>query len=424
MSSSFIDGSNFPAPAGSVEKRIDQSLRGAILTAMIGTIPDAQGVPAGPDFTTEQISSYYLELERLLERVEISVTHYQALSVERTATYEEIRLTYYQAIGLLYPAYKLSATVPPEMVARIERAFTKVSRAFAILANYQNRLSYDGALGKAAAGASQPVKNLSGEQRRPGAAAKVNRPAAVGGSEQPINIANRPALQKVHSGFSSSASDDNRRRCERFRLSIPVRLTGFDKKAGKWNEMAETVDVSRTGVNLRMHRHVRHGSVLYITLPLPSKLRSHGYAEPSYNVYALVRRVDPPRNGLRLVGLEFLGEHPPMGYLDKPWASFQTRRWGGNNRRRRERREVVEIIAIEYFNELMQLIAKEMGRTENVSRGGMRACVRTPPPEFDTIRISCPSRGFESFAAVCNRYIGQDGFVRLCLKFLNGEWNF
>ena len=220
------------------------------MTAMIGTTPEAHGAPAGPDFTTEQISAYYLELERLLERVEVAVTHYQALSVERTATYEEIRLTYYQSIGLLYPAYKLSATVPPEMVARIERAFTKVSRAFAILANYQNRLSYDGALGKAPTVSTQPVKNLSVEERRPGAAASVNspvRPAAVGRSEQPIDISNRPAVQKVHSGFSGSALDDNRRRCERFRLSIPVRLTGFDKKAGKWNEMAETVDVSRTG---------------------------------------------------------------------------------------------------------------------------------------------------------------------------------
>ena len=372
------------------------------MTAMIGTTPDAHAAPAGPDLTTEQISAYYLELERLLERVEVSVTHYQALSVERTATYEEIRLTYFQTVGLLYPAYKLSATVPPQMVTRIERAFTKISRAFAVLANYQNRLSYDGALGKAV---TQPVKNLSS-------------------AEQPIDIASRPAVNRVHSDFSGSASDDNRRRCERFRLSIPARLTGFDKKEGKWNEMTETVDVSRTGVNLRMRKHVRHGTVLYMTLPLPSKLRSHGYAEPSYNVYALVRRVDQPRNGLRLVGLEFLGEHPPMGYLDKPWASFQTRKWGGNNRRRRVRHEVVEIIAIEYFNESMQLVAKEMGRTENISCGGMRACVRTPPPEFDTIRVSCPSRGFESFAAVCNRYVGKDGFNRLCLKFLNGEWRF
>ncbi len=113
-----------------------------------------------------------------------------------------------------------------------------------------------------------------------------------------------------------------------------------------------------------------------------------------------------------------------MGYLDKPWASYQTRKWGGNNRRRRDRREQTEIIAIEYFNESMQLMAKEMGRTENISRGGMRLCVRTPPPEFDMIRVHCPARGFESFAAVCNRYVGKDGFDRLCLRFLNDEWSF
>jgi hypothetical protein len=403
------------------------------LTAMIGTTPQGPSAAAEADFSTEQISAYYLELERLLERIEGSVTHYQALSVERSATYEEVRVAYYQALGLLYPSYKLSATVPGEMVARIERAFGKVSRAFSILANYANRLLYDNALqgrpsdAKATTTSALPVNHLTDKERPPSAAAKINSqplPPASPASEQAINITNRSSVQKVHSGFSTSTPSDNRRRCERFRLSIPARLTGFDKKTGKWNEMAETVDVSRTGVNLRMRRQVKHGTVLYVTLPLPSKLRSHGYAEPSYNVYSLVRRVDPPRDGARLVGLEFLGEHPPMGYLDKPWASFQTRKWGGSNRRRKDRREQTEIINIEYFNESMQLISKEMGRTENISRGGMRACVRTPPPDFDIMRVSCPSRGFESFAAVCNRYVGKDGFDRLCLRFLNNEWSF
>jgi hypothetical protein len=403
------------------------------LTATIETTPQGPGVVAEPDFTTEQMSAYYLELERLLERVEGSVTHYQALGVERSSAYEEIWLTYQQTLGMLYPAYKLSATFPAETLARIERAFGKVSRAFSVLANYTNRLSYDNALqgrapDKTATAAAPPVNHTSREASPARAvSAKTNVPvriATVQTSEQPINIHNHSPAQKVHSAFSDSASNDNRRRCERFRLTIPARITGFEKKAGKWNEMTETIDVSRTGVNLRMRRNVRHGAVLYLTLPLPSKLRGHGYAEPTYNVYALVRRVDPPRNGSRLVGLEFLGEHPPMGYLDKPWSSFQTRKWGGNNRRRRDRREQVEVIAIEYFNESMQLVAKEMGRTENISRGGMRVCVRTPPPEFDMMRVNCPSRGFESFAAVCNRYVGKDGFDRLCLKFLNNEWCF
>ncbi len=272
------------------------------MTATIETTPPETRVAAEPDFTTEQMSAYYLELERLLERIESSVTHYQALGIERSAVYEEIRLTYHQALGLLYPAYKLSATFPADTLARIERAFGKVSRAYSVLANYANRLSYDNALqGRSPdpkpTTTAPSVKHIS-DQGSPADAvsAMMNspaRPAAARASEQPISIHNRPSVQKVHSTFSESASNDNRRRCERFRLSIPARITGFEKKAGKWNEMAETIDVSRTGVNLRMRRRVRHGTVLYMTLPLPSKLRGHGYAEPSYNVYALVRRVEP-----------------------------------------------------------------------------------------------------------------------------------
>src|SRR5205085_8827130 len=125
---------------------------------------------------------------------------------------------------------------------------------------------------------------------------------------------------------------------DRLKLSIPVRVVGTDRAAdGKWSEMTETVDVSRTGVRLRMTRPVRYGMVLYLSLPMPAKLRSHGFAGSSYNVYTLVRRIEPPKKGVRVVGLEFIGEHPPPGYLEKPWATFRTRRWTGDERRRARR---------------------------------------------------------------------------------------
>jgi hypothetical protein len=86
--------------------------------------------------------------------------------------------------------------------------------------------------------------------------------------------------------------------------------------------MGQTVDVSRTGVTLQMRTLVRHGTVLYITLPLPSKLRAT--ASVQHNVYALVRRVQPAKGGLRIVALEFLGEHPLPAYFRKPWAIYKT----------------------------------------------------------------------------------------------------
>ena len=133
-----------------------------------------------------------------------------------------------------------------------------------------------------------------------------------------------PRMGEVYRESSKAKAGDNRRRVERFKLNVPARVTGYDRNGGKWHEMTETIDVSRTGVRLRLRRRVKHGTVLFVTLPLPTKLRGHGFSEQSYNVYTLVRRVEPPRQGVRAVGVEFLGEHPPKGFLDNPSAIFRS----------------------------------------------------------------------------------------------------
>jgi len=186
--------------------------------------------------------------------------------------------------------------------------------------------------------------------------------------------------------------------------------------------VAETLNVSRTGVRLRMRRRVRHGTIVYVALPLPPKLRNHGYTDPSYRVYALVRRVEPCKKGVRVVGVEFVGEYPPVGYLDKPWATFQAKKWGGKDRRRKPREKRRDVVWVEYLTKSMQCIRQESGRTEDVSDGGMRVCVRSAPAEFELVKVSDPDKGTESFAEVCNRFFAADGLERLCLKYLdNGQ---
>ena len=214
---------------------------------------------------------------------------------------------------------------------------------------------------------------------------------------------------------------ENRRRCERLRLSLPVRVVGHDRKSGKWEEMSETLNVSRTGMRLRLRRRVRIGNVLHLMLPLPWRLRQHGHANPSYNVYALVRRVEPPRQGSRIIGLEFLGEYPPPGFVEKPWASFRPQQWAGKERRRHEREFRAEVVWLEYLTDSMQIIAQGGGRTEDLSRSGVRICVESAPPEFDVVKILLPEHGFESLAFLTNRYLAKDGLERLCLRFIGRE---
>jgi len=195
-------------------------------------------------------------------------------------------------------------------------------------------------------------------------------------------------MGEVYRESNKATKADNRRRVERFKLTVPARVTGYDRNGGKWHEMTETLDVSRTGLRLRLRRRVKHGTVLFVTLPLPTKLRGHGFSDQSYNVYTLVRRVEPPRQGVRAVGVEFLGEHPPKGYLDNPTAIFRSNRWGGSERRRPDREDRVESIRIEYFDETMKSIATEEATTENVSRTGLRISGTAAPTDFDVMPLA------------------------------------
>src|SRR5215470_1690210 len=84
------------------------------------------------------------ELENLLDRIELSTTHYEALGLACSAAREEIKLAYQQAVTLLHPSgHKSGLTIPHERIARIDRAFDRVSLAFSVLTNVDMRAEYD-----------------------------------------------------------------------------------------------------------------------------------------------------------------------------------------------------------------------------------------------------------------------------------------
>jgi EAL domain/PilZ domain len=226
-----------------------------------------------------------------------------------------------------------------------------------------------------------------------------------------------PTTQSFIAELSKSADDDNRRRFERFNLSIPARVIGYDRKGGKWEEMTHTEDVSRTGVTLSLKRRLRNGTILHLMMPLPAKLRNYSEADPNYKIYALVTRVEPSKNGSRVVAVEFIGPNPPTAYNEKPWAIFQQKKWKGLERRREPREKRHDPIMVEFLNEAMQPVRQDIAVMEDRSRGGMRVRLRQSPPEFDMLRIVDTRPGVEYIAVVCNQFVGKDGFERLCLRF-------
>lgn len=376
--------------------------------------------------TGKLISAHYLEIEYLLNRVENSITHYQTLGVERSATNEDIILAYHKTISVLHPSYyKIRAAFPDEMLMRIDETFNKVSEAFSVLTNQRKRSDYDKGLHRPAytpLPLDTPKVHSITERRAQQTGNASNQPALEALTPEAINIAASVGEQPAFTKPWTVEASVNRRRYERFKLCVPALIAGYDSASGRWQEVAKTVDVSRRGVAVNVKKHVRHGAVVHVTLPLPIKFRSHGFSEPGYNMYAIVRRVELAKDGMRIVGLEFIGAHPPAGYLHKPWATFRTQKWSGPDRRREPRYERAEPVVVEYLNDSHQSIGKEVAFTENVSLSGARVTVNAVPEEFDLVRVISADRSFESLALVRNQFAASDGLERLCLQFLDNKW--
>jgi curved DNA-binding protein CbpA len=413
------------------------------------------------ELTQEQINRFYLDFERLFYRVERSSTHYQVLGIDRNSSIDEIKGAYQRAVALLQPflagAFRSSTL---DSKTRAKKVLRKVSEAFTVVSNIGKRIEYDNALFRKATG-HIPIDIPESFNDNDGRAAFNGTPGSASGGPGPgrASVIKAPPGEP-HTGFDQIRAEDmtapgagidpsgdfdinvktngaaglmevrpslespkeNRRRFERIRLMVMARVAGHDRIKGNWEEIAETLDVSRKGAALRLGTRLRHGSILRLEMALPPTMRSHGFTEPTYRVYAAVRRIGPVEDGYRVIGVEFMGEDAPPGYFERPWATFKIDSWQGPERRREPRVDRSEVVSIRYLNESMEVIRQEVAVTENLSPGGARVFVKGAPSEVELIRIMNLNHSFESLATVCNRYIGSDGFERICLKFLDNKW--
>lgn len=385
-------------------------------------VPAAGSLPLN---TGKLISAYYLEVDYLLERVEGATTHYQTLGLERSATAEEVISAYQKSVAILHPSYyKVRAAVPDDMLVRVDRAFKKISQAFSDLTDANRRAQYDTTLNLRLSATRMrdrievPESHCASTTRKKAGVAHEKAPRHATAAEIRVS----PELRPVFTRTSSQPATLERRRCERFKLSVPALVAGYDSEGGKWQEITKTIDVSRMGVAVWLRRQVKHGLVAHITLPLPTKLRCHGFSEQGYNMYAIVRRVEPLTEGRRIVGLEFIGATPPTDYLHKPWSTFRTQKWNGPDRRREPREQRAEPVAVEYLDQAMTRISREAAVTEDVSPSGARVRVKSPPPQFEFVRVTSPKHGFNGLALLRNLWMGDDGLKRLCLQFVDQKW--
>ncbi|HXU34834.1 MAG TPA: PilZ domain-containing protein [Blastocatellia bacterium] len=355
-------------------------------------------------YSAQDLSAYYYELDCLLARVEVAETHYKVLGIDYLATTDETITAYLKAKFLLDPAtYGLDLKPAETFGPRVALALERVLAAYQTLMDLDLRLEYDGRLfgwGQADSGQGNSGQGDSGQG---------DSGQGESGQQATISYAERTNTEDEKA---------NRRARERFELSIAVAVTGYSENAGDWREAGRSIDLSPSGGCILVRRRVLVGNILYLRMPMPTILRKHEFIEQIYATYAIVRWIRPPRDGFRLVGVEFIGELPPPGFSERPWATFHIGSWQGANRRAEPRNRVSEAIEIEYFDEAEQLIEKSSGFIEDISSSGVRVCAQAPPLEADLIRIIRPKASVALFAVVRNRFRGRDGYERLCAQFV------
>jgi hypothetical protein len=176
---------------------------------------------------------------------------------------------------------------------KLSQAFLRIVEAFTTLSRPARRIEYDGNLNRRP---TAPLPVPSASEIKPGEPA-----LRMKSSEQ---VYERPSLGSAF-GHSERAGPKvaDRRRVIRFALRLPVRVTAEDQS---WQEVAESWDVSRLGIRIRIQKEIEPGSLIHLELPMPEYLRLHGQNEPIYSIAAIVRYVIPQNGSGRLIGAEFV----------------------------------------------------------------------------------------------------------------------
>lgn len=212
------------------------------------------------------------------------------------------------------------------------------------------------------------------------------------------------------------------RKDERMVLSIPVKVDGFDA-AGPWQEMTMSVDTSATGVAFTLRHDAHFGQVLLLSLPLPKRFRQYDLTDPSYRVYAVVRRVEPARER-SILGVMFLGKSPPRGFEKNPAGRYllsQDPAPGTRTERRAHERHELPYNLKLVRPEASFGPAHEFTVAENLSKGGARVLTSLPVFKGEIVVVEELGGPFRTRAEIRNIYIGKDKIPRLNLKFLDGE---
>lgn len=232
------------------------------------------------------------------------------------------------------------------------------------------------------------------------------------------------------------------RRISRFSLALPVRVESRVNENNVWNEITRLNDVSAFGAGFNLHRPVKRGRLLQMTIPMPRKMRCFDFTEAQYRIWGLVRsciakEVSASKEN-HAVGVAFIGKRPPQSYYDDPARLFEISHqeegqlWtvvDAPNRpdetllpkelRRHTRFSIPANVIVEKIDEDGNVTSSEPTVTENLSLSGTAVFSTLDAEVGEFVRIKSEQYSVSIISIVRGRRLGQDGIPRLHVEFVD-----
>jgi PilZ domain len=234
--------------------------------------------------------------------------------------------------------------------------------------------------------------------------------------------------------MENSVPEKDSRTIQRFTLQLPARINGRETGGEPWQEITNIQDISAYGAAFNIKHAVNKGQLLNLMSPIPQKLRCYDYFETNYQVWTLVRRIEPLPNEMSAVGIAFIGKEPPPSYLKNPNITYEISERKSNglwevseadrealpaDNRKDTRLQMPLNVVLEKYDETGNLIAGENTITENISRRGASVFSTLPLTIGSFVRLNCESYNITILAVIHGKRTGKDGFPRLHLEFID-----
>lgn len=242
--------------------------------------------------------------------------------------------------------------------------------------------------------------------------------------------------------MSTTVSEKDNRRIQRYTLSLPTRVEVKVDNKFSWNEITRMEDVSAFGAGFILKRPVKRGRLMLIGVPMPRQLRCYDFLEPQYRVWGLVRRCVPitsnPGAESYAIGAAFIGKNPPQAFVENPSKLYDLshRDDGGlwqlieadpmpdetdlpSYLRRHSRFAIPEALVLELLDEAGDVAASEVSVTENLSLGGAAVFTSFNVEVGSFLRVKSERFNITIISVVRGKRIGADGIVRLHLEFID-----